>query len=440
MNRNALYWSLGLGAVAVLLLLPLASTEMGGLGPLALNEYFMHLAITGFFYAILASSWSLLAGYAGQFSFGHMAFMAIGGYTSGLIGKFIRFTTAPTELCTDIGLPGGWWLVVLNVRRVGTIDETCIDLAKTQTLPAGTLIVFPPVWASIAMGLVMGAVFGLLVGWLVLRLRSTYLALFTIGFSEILRAAISAEIPITEGQSGLELVPLFPGGINFFGQFFSDTSKIPPYYAMLLLFVLSMLLMTWLAGSRFGLFVRAIREDEEAAAALGVNIVRYKVLVFVITSTLAAAAGALEAHYIGIITPNILIILQMSLVISMAVIGGLENIYAASIGAIIITFALEMLRTNVDIGPVSIDMSLWRLVFFGLLLMLTLRFQRNGLLAPLIDGITRRAAARETVSIRQSEREQTVEEGVAQMDTRAAAQSVTTEQTPAARDEAASDS
>ena len=286
--------------------------------------------------------------------------------------------------------------MILNVRRVGTIDESCLDLAKTQILPSGTVIVFPPVWASIAMGLVFGAIFGLLVGWLVLRLRSTYLALFTIGFSEILRAAISAEIPITEGQSGLELVPLFPAGILGF----SSTSKIPTYYAMLLLFILAMALMSWLAASRFGLFVRAIREDEEAAAALGVNIVRYKVLVFVITSTIAAAAGALQAHYIGIITPNTLIILQMSLVIAMAVIGGLESIFAASVGAIIITFVLELLRTSISIGPVEIDMTLWRLVFFGILLMVTLRFQRNGLLFPILERISRGGVAQETVSIR----------------------------------------
>ncbi len=412
MNPAALYRVSGSIAVVILVLLPLASSDMGGVGPLVLNSYFMHLAITAFFYAILASSWSLLAGYAGQFSFGHMAFMAIGGYTSGLIGKFIRFTTAPSELCTDIPLPGNWWLVILNIRRVGTIDESCLDMAKAETLPAGTLIVFPPVWASIAMGLAMGAVFGLLVGWLVLRLRSTYLALFTIGFSEILRASISAEIPITEGQSGLELVPLFPAGILGF----SSTSKIPPYYAMLFLFLFAMALMTWLAGSRFGLFVRAIREDEEAAAALGVNIVRYKVLVFVVTSTLAAAAGALQGHYIGIITPNTLIILQMSLVIAMAVIGGLENIYTASVGAIIITFVLELLRTNIEIGPLLIDMTLWRLVFFGLLLMLTLRFQRNGLLFPILERISRGGVAEETVSIRVEEEELDEEEAVADIE------------------------
>lgn len=392
MSRAALGWILGAIVLLFFLVAPVAVT---------VSPYIMHLAITAFFYAILASSWSLLAGYGGQFSFGHMAFMAIGGYTSGLIGKFIRFTTAPTELCNDFSLFGNWWLVVLKPRDVGTIRDTCLDLAKTSTMPQGSLIVTPPVWATVLMGVVMGAVFGLLVGGLVLRLRSTYLALFTIGFSEILRAAISAEIPITEGQSGLEMLPLFPGGVSILGQTFNESSKIPPYYVMLFLLIASIALMAWLAGSRFGLFVRAIREDEEAAAALGVNIVRYKVLIFVVTSTLAAAAGAVQAHYIGIITPNILIILQMSLVISMAVIGGLENIYAAAIGAIIIQFMLELLRTSFDIGPFTIDMSLWRLVFFGLLLMVTLRWQRNGLIAPLFDRFTRGNVARETVAKRQ---------------------------------------
>lgn len=431
MNRRTLLWIAGAGAVIFLLTAPVIINSFGN------REYIMHLAITAFFYAVLASSWSLLAGYAGQFSFGHMAFMAVGGYTSGLIGKFIRFTSAPTELCRELPL-GGWNLVLLNPVNVGTINETCLDIAKRETMPDGSLIVFPPVWASIAMGLVMGAVFGLLIGWLVLRLRSTYLALFTIGFSEILRAAISAEIPITEGQSGLELVPLFPTGLSILGMDFSSTSKIPPYYAMVLLLLISIGVMTWLANSRFGLFIRAIREDEEAAAALGVDIVRYKVLVFVVTSTLAAGAGALQAHYIGIITPNILIILQMSLVIAMAVIGGLENIYAAAIGAVIIQFLLELLRTSFSIpipfaaDPLVVDMSIWRLVFFGLVLMVTLRFQRNGLIAPIFDWFMRRNVAAETVSIRQTSDEETIVDDVPQIRQDPAAENALSEQTPAA--------
>jgi len=390
MSRGTLIrW--GLGAVALILLL---------VAPVGLRSspYLMHLAITGFYYAILASSWSLLAGYAGQFSFGHMGFMAIGAYTAALFGYYVRLTTAPTNLCREWNF-GSYWLVLLNPLGVTNNSDTCLDIAKA-TMPVGTQIIQSPIWMGIILGTIMGGVFGYLVGYLVLRLRATYLALFTIGFSEILRAVISAEIDITQGQAGFEMKPLFPNGVTFLGTTFSATDKVPPYYVMLFLFLICMAIMGWLVSSRFGLFIRAIREDQEAAAALGVHVVRYKVMVFVITAMMAAAAGTVQGHYIGIITPNILIILQMSLVISMAVIGGLESIVAAAIGAIVIEFALELLRNSFTIGPLTVDMSTWRLVFFGLLLMLTLRFFLNGLIHPIIEYFTRRNVAGETVSKR----------------------------------------
>jgi branched-chain amino acid transport system permease protein len=235
---------------------------------------------------------------------------------------------------------------------------------------------------------------------LVLRLRAAYLALFTLGFSEILRATISAEIMITRGQAGIELPSLFENGITIFGHAFSKTDKIPPYFVMFFLLLGCLALMTWLSRSRFGLFVRALREDEDAAAALGVNTTRYKILVFVITSMMAATAGAVQAHYVTIVTPNNIMILQMSIVVAMAVIGGVENFVAAAIGAILIEFALEMLRTSFNIGGVEIDMTIWRLVFFGAVLMLTLRFARNGLLPPLIEYFTRGHVASETTAQR----------------------------------------
>ena len=118
---------------------------------------------------------------------------------------------------------------------------------------------------------------------------------------------------------------------------------------------------------------------------------------------MAALAGAVQAHYIGIITPNNLMIMQMSLVVAMAVIGGLENFAAAAIGAIIIEFILEMLRNSFVIGGVEVDMTIWRLVFFGVLLMVTLRFYRNGLITPIIEYFTRAHVAAETVAKRSSE-------------------------------------
>ncbi len=381
----------GVVSVAFLLAFPFIYTR-------ANYDFIMHLWITAFFYAILASSWSLLGGYAGQFSFGHMAFMAIGAYSTGLFSNYIYLTDAPTNLCSELQLAGKY-LVILDPIGVTSGQLTCLDLAK-QSWPADVVVSQPPIIWGILLGILIGGVFGLLIGALVLRLRAAYLALLTIGFSEILRAVISAEISITRGQAGLRLKPLFGDGLTIFGTTYSSIDKVPPYFVMLMLFLVCMAIMVWLERSRFGLFIRSIREDEEAAAALAVNTVRYKILVFVITSMMAAAAGAVQAHYIGIITPNILILLQMSIVIAMAVIGGLESIVGAAVGAIIISFTLEFLRSSFTIGPVTIDMTIWRLVVFGLLLMLTLRFRRNGIIHPILLWFSRAGTKQETVAKR----------------------------------------
>jgi len=105
---------------------------------------------------------------------------------------------------------------------------------------------------------------------------------------------------------------------------------------------------------------------------------------------------------VRIITTNMLFLLQMSLVVAMAVIGGIENFFAAAVGAIILQVALELLRNSFVIGGVEVDMTIWRLVFFGFLLMVTLRFFRNGLIAPLITRFRREGMAEETISGRKA--------------------------------------
>ena len=289
--------------------------------------------------------------------------------------------------------------MVLDPIGVSATPHSCLDTAR-EAWVGDVIVTRPTLWFGILFGILVGGLFGWLIGRLVLRLRAAYLALFTLGFSEILRAVLSAEINVTRGQAGLTLDPLFPNGISIFGASFDAADKLPTYYVMLALFLGCIAIMRMLERSRFGLFLRSLREDEDAAAALGVDTVRYKVYVFVVTSMIAAAAGAVQAHYIGIITPNILIILQMALVVAMAVIGGLESIIAAAVGAMVLYFLLEFLRNSFTIGSVTIDMTVWRLVFFGALVMLTLRFQRNGLLFPLIEWCTRSGVAKETVARR----------------------------------------
>lgn len=303
--------------------------------------YQMFVLTSAFFYAILSSSWALLAGIAGQFSFAHVAFVGIGAYTSGLLGKYFGI---PPLLGILIG-----------------------------TLTAGLI--------------------GVLIGFLCLRLRGAYLALFTIAFSEILRIIVLSEYQITEGSTGLEMKPLFP-----------HITPTIQYYITLAMLLATMALMYWLAGSRFGLFIKAMREDEDAAAAMGVDIVRYKVLIFAITSTIVGLAGGVFYHQVGIITPNIMEILQMSLIIAFAVIGGIESLMGAAIGAFLCRIALEWLR-EINILGWHFEPGIWRYALFGILLMVTLRFARNGLLYPIIDRLFLRKAREEAVLKRRQARE-----------------------------------
>jgi len=345
-SGQALQWILAAGLVILSLALPVL---------LKGQQYWLFIAIQAYFYAMLASSWALLAGYAGQFSFGHIAFMAIAAYASGILGRDLGWSPVP----------------------------------------------------GIIAGTMLAGVVGLIIGYLCLRLRRTYLALFTIAFAEIFRLAVNAELDLTGGPLGL-----------YMDYLLNTTSYVPYYYVMLALLLASLGFMYWLASSRFGLFFRSIREDEEAAAAMGVHIVRYKILAFVVTSMIAGLAGAVDHHIIGFIAPSELVIGRMSLVIAMAVIGGIESLVGAALGAIFIHFALEWLqqipvpasmmpkliemaptleRFGMGVGDRGIMTYAWRMVAFGLLLMLTLRFWRNGLIHPLIDRLTRQRVRKETV-------------------------------------------
>jgi branched-chain amino acid transport system permease protein len=284
--------------------------------PSLVNAYWLTVGILAIFYAIVTASWGLLAGQAGQFSFGHMAFVSLGAYTSGL-------------LVMDLGVP----------------------------IPLG--------WVA---GVLMCALVGGGIGYVCLRMRGPYLALFTVAFSEVLRIVFVSENEITGGSGGLEVTPLFHG-----------RSDAPYYYLGLLLLALSLGLMVWLTRSRWGLFFRAIRENEEAAAAAGVKVVRYRILAFAIAASFAGLAGGFFGHYIGILTPDIGSVDQMGLVVAMAVIGGAESLAATTIGAILCEALVEALRSYGE----------WRLVLFGALLLLTIRFARNGLLILGLESLSR---------------------------------------------------
>ena len=285
------------------------------------NAYWLHVAIIAMYYGILAASWSLLAGYVGLFSLSHTAFASIGGYTSALLVK--------------------WYGI--------------------------------PVVVGMGAGVVMCCALGGAIGWVCLRMSGPYLAIFTLGFSEIVRIVISSEDDVTAGMAGLHTAPLFP-----------SATRLPYFYAAFALLALSLLLMGLLVSSRWGLFLRAIREDEQAAAASGVAVARFRILAFAIASGFAGLAGGFYAHYIGIMTPGVGDLDEMAKLVVMTVIGGMERLPTAVGGAFAIEVLLELLRSYGQ----------WRLPLFGVLLLLTMRFARNGLLTPLWRELVRLGEAR----------------------------------------------
>ena len=335
------------------------------------SNYAKTVFISGFFYAILSSSWALLAGIAGQFSFGHMAFMGIGAYVAGLIAR------------------DGIAFAMLGV-----------NITPESISSIGAIIV----------GTVAAGAVGLVIGWLLLRLRAAYLALFTIAFSELFRIMMLTEYDYTGGSNGLSLRPLLKIADV-------DVARQVEYYLMFGLLIVCLLALYWVANSPVGLFLRAMREDEDAASALGVNVVRYKILVFVFTSMIVGMAGAIFYSDVGSerIIPEQLEILQMSLIIAYAVIGGMESLIGAAAGAFISRYLLEAMRQVVITLPLGLttadgsdafvwDPGFWRYALFGVVMVFTLRYMRNGLLYPITTWFSGRdIAMKETVSIREGD-------------------------------------
>lgn len=335
------------------------------------SNYAKTVFISGFFYAIMSSSWALLAGIAGQFSFGHMAFMGIGAYVAGLIAR------------------DG---IVFAMLGIAITPESFSALG------------------SIIIGTLVAGLVGLVIGWLLLRLRAAYLALFTIAFSELFRIMMLTEYDYTGGSNGLSLRPLLQIADV-------DTARQVEYYLMFALLIACLLVMHWVANSPIGLFLRAMREDEDAASALGVNVVRYKILIFVFTSMIVGLAGAIFYSDVGSerIIPEQLEVLQMSLIIAYAVIGGMESLVGAAAGAFISRYMLEAMRevvitlpfglTTADGGDAFVwETGAWRFALFGVVMVFTLRYMRNGLLYPIITWFSGRdLAMKETVSKRESD-------------------------------------
>ncbi|MGH7268241.1 MAG: branched-chain amino acid ABC transporter permease [Candidatus Rokuibacteriota bacterium] len=269
------------------------------------SEYWLGVLVTGAYFAMLAVSWNLLAGITGLFSMAPCAFAMTGAYTTGLLYHHLGIGPA-------VGIPAG-----------------------------------AAVSALIGFGL----------GRVTLRLRGAYLALTTLAFSEILRLVVANSIEWTRGDLGLSVVGILDG------------AKLPILYLFLGVLAAYQVLLVLLLGSKTGLFLRAIRDDELGAMGRGVDVVRYKTLAFTISSAGCGLGGALFVHFLQLASPELGLILQTGLVISMVVIGGMGSAAGPLLGAFLVELASEALR----------EVGVRHLLVFSLAVILVGRFFRDGL-------------------------------------------------------------
>ena len=212
-----------------------------------------------------------------------------------------------------------------------------------------------PFLAALAAGGLSAAFFGLLVGLPTLRLKGDYLAIATLGFGEIIRVTI-LNMKITGGAFGLR-------GIS------KETNLAISVAAV----VLTYFTLRRLMKSRFGRAITAIREDEVAAQAMGIDITQYKVLAFVIGASWAGIAGGLFAHWFRYLNPSSFAFGKSVEILSMVVLGGMGNLEGPVLGAAVLTYAPELLRGASDF------VSQYRMLFYGALLVIMMLVRPQGL-------------------------------------------------------------
>lgn len=275
-----------------------------------LSGYVVTVLITIGIYVILALSLNIITGYAGQISLGHAAFMGIGAYTSAL-------------LYTKAGL-SFWPSFVLAGLTAGLV---------------GAVLAIP-----------------------CLRVREDFLAITTMGINFVVEA-VFLYIPFFGAGMGI-------GGIDPPVLFGAEVSKSGFLVLVLLVILATVAVDRWLGRSWIGLGWSAIREDEEAAGAMGIDVVRFKVLAFTLGSAGAGLAGSLYAHFLTFIMPVNFSFAQSMVILSMVVFGGIGTLRGPIVGAIVLGALPEISRPAME----------YRTFLYGILLLLLMRFQPDGIL------------------------------------------------------------
>ena len=317
----------------------------------------------GSIYALAAVSMNLLNGFTGLFSLGHAGFMLIGAYTYAIL-------TIPSE-ARDV---------------VYQYYDAAIRLSFPEVLgnamgPVGTLL--GVVLAIVAAGLA-ATVIAWLIGLPVLRLKSDYLAIATLGFAEVVRAVFQwGKLgPVTNGSNPLKsFVRINSFQLKLGGTTISLTTFVP-----VLLATVCIALIVLLVNSTYGRSFKAIRDDEVAAEAMGINLARHKIMSFCISSFFAGVSGAGMAMVLGIAQASNFKSAMTYEILLMVVLGGIGSISGSCIGAMLFIAASEWWLRGLDSGNFlginapGIFRNGFRLVVFSVIIMIVVLFFRKGIM------------------------------------------------------------
>jgi len=282
-------------------------------------EYLLHILVITGIYIILTLSLNLVVGYTGLAALGHAAFSCVGAYASSLLA--LNYGVSP--------------------------------------------------WIGLLVGACVAAILGVVIGAPSLRLKGDYLAIATFGLGVIVYSVAKNWMSVTRGPMGLPGIP----GFSFFGI---QLSSVCTYLILVAFFVfLTYFIIRRVVKSPFGRILRGIREDEIATLAMGKDVNKHKIMVFVIGAFFAGIAGSLYAHYITFIDPSSFTVMESITILLMVVFGGMGSLGGSFVGAAILVIFPELLRF---LGMPSSVAAPLRQMIYGLLLIVLMLYRPQGIL------------------------------------------------------------
>ena len=334
-------WAIGL------LLLPLLLQSMG--------NAWVRIADMALLYVLLALGLNIVVGYAGLLDLGFVAFFAVGAYMFGLLASPHLTDTFP-------------WIAAMFPNGLHT-----------------------PLWAVIPIGAALAGLFGVLLGAPTLKLRGDYLAIVTLGFGEIIRVFMNNldnPVNITNGPKGLGAIdPMTVMGHPLSRKLdlgFVELSSVTQYYYLFLVLVLvSVLICYRLQTSRIGRAWMAIREDEIAAKAMGINTRNLKLMAFGMGAGFGGVAGVMFASFQGFVSPESFSLMESVMIVAMVVLGGLGHLPGVILGAVLLSALPEVLRYVA--GPLQamtdgrLDAAILRQLLIALAMILIMLWRPRGL-------------------------------------------------------------